>query len=115
MRKGEIKVMENEKSIYKMKRVTRQLFDGEIFAFESTVPRDPEYWKAQEGINEIEEYIREKLPDEDADMLERLNGLRLDVGEINNYALFDYGFCLGVRMMCDVFYGMEKNQREDGE
>lgn len=115
MRIGKIKAMENGKSLFKMKRVTRQLFDGEIYAFESTVPRDPEYWKAQEGIDEIEEYIRSKLLDEDAEMLKRLDGLRLDVGEINNYALFDYGFCLGVRMMCDVFYGMGENQREEGE
>lgn len=48
--------MENEKRSYRMKRVTQQLFDGEIHAFESTVPRDPEYWKALEGIDEIEDY-----------------------------------------------------------
>lgn len=107
--------MENEKRSYRMKRVTQQLFDGEIHAFESTVPRDPEYWKALKDIDEIEDYIREKLPDEDDEMLKRLDGLRLDVGSINNYTLFDYGFCLGVRMMCDVFYGMEENQREEGE
>lgn len=95
MRIGETKAMENGKSLYKMKRVTRQLFDGEIYAFESTVPHDPEYWKAQEGIDEIEEYIRSKLPDEDAEMLKRLDGLRLDVGKLIIMLCLIMGFVWG--------------------
>ena len=47
-----------------MEKITRKLFDGEIHAFETTVPQDPEYWKIQERMGEIEDYLRDKLEEE---------------------------------------------------
>lgn len=99
----------------KMERITRMLFDGEIHAFESTVPQGLEYQKIQDRYWELMEHIKGRLPKEDAGLFEEWDGLRLDSSTIHEYAFFDYGFCLGVRMMAEVFCGMDVNQRENDD
>ncbi len=97
----------------KMERVTKMLFDGEIHAFESTVPHGLEYQKIQDRFWELMEHIKGRLPEEDAELFEEWDGLRLDSSTIYEYAFFDYGFNLGVRLMAEAFCGMDANQRED--
>lgn len=94
-----------------MDKITRKLFDGEIHAFETTVPQDSEYWKIQERMGKIEEYLMDKLEEKDRKYCDEWANLRLDLANIHDFALFDYGFCLGAQLMCGVFMGIDDNQR----
>ena len=47
----------------KMERVTKMLFDGEIHAFESTVPHGLEYQKIQDRFWELMKHIKGRLPE----------------------------------------------------
>lgn len=97
----------------KMEKITKMLFDGGLHAFETTVPQGTGYQALQGRFGELKEYIRERLPKEDAELFEEWDGLRLDIATIDGYTFFDYGFCLGLRMAAEAFCGMDVNQRDE--
>lgn len=86
------------------KRITRQLFDGEIYVFEKIVPHSLEYRTVQEEKEELSKHIREQLSEGEAESFDELEKFWRDSASIENYFFFDYGFCLGVRLMAEVFY-----------
>lgn len=62
-------------------------------------------------MGKIEDYFMGKLADEDKKYCDEWANLRLDLAEIHDFALFDYGFCLGAQLMGDVFLGIDDSQR----
>lgn len=96
----------------KMEKITKMLFHGELHAFETTVPRGTGYELLHRRYMDLMEYIQMRLPEEDAELYDEWDGLRLQVAELDNYTFFDYGFCLGVRMVSEAFCGMDVNQRD---
>lgn len=111
-RMGIQKILSYRKGCLGVEKITKKLFHGEIHAFETTVPQSKEYWDIQNRMGEIEEYFRSKFTGEDEKYAEEWNNLRLSKGEIHDFALFDYGFCLGAQLMCGVFMGIDENQRD---
>lgn len=106
------KVLSYRKGCLGVEKITRKLFNGEIHAFETTVPQSKEYWDIQNRMGEIEDYFRSKFTEEDEEYSEEWNNLRLSKAEIHDFALFDYGFCLGAQLICGVFMGIDENQRD---
>lgn len=98
-----------------MKKITRKLFDGEIYALETTVPQNHEYYKIQDRMGEIEKHFTDKFSEEDEKYSAEWNDLRLMLADIHDFAFFDYGFSLGVRLACEAFVGEADNQRADEE
>lgn len=109
---GMQKVPSYRKGCLGMEKITRKLFDGEIHALETTVPQCKEYWEIQKRMGEIEEYFMSKFTEEDKKYVDEWDGLRLSKADIHDYALFDYGFCLGAQLICGVFMGIDENQRD---
>lgn len=85
-----------------MKTIIDQLYSGEIYPAEQILPTSPKYRPTSLKIGQEREELKKKLCKEDADRLEELNGLYLDICSMNCYAGFAYGLKLGAMLLTEI-------------
>ncbi len=82
-----------------MKSLIDQLYSGEIYPAEKIVPADANFQKLSKQIADERAYLKKRLDEKDADQLENLNDMYMEICSMNCYAGFSYGFRLGAKLM----------------
>ena len=90
-----------------MKNILDKLYFGCISPWEYRVNRSVEENNIENKIELEKKYFKETLSEEDYKRLSKLEDLQIEVRVFENVRSFNYGFRLGVRLMCDVFCGEE--------
>ena len=84
--------------------ILEALFNGEIYAGESIVPKSDKFRQAGAQISETMTYFEGKLGKEDYALLEQLCDNHADQSYMTSECQFQYGFTMGVLLMCEIFH-----------
>jgi len=90
-----------------MKDILHKLYFGCISPWECSVNRSVKENNIENKIELEKKYFKEILSDEDYERLNELEDLHQEVRVFENMRTFNYGFRMGVRIMCAVFCGEE--------
>ena len=85
----------------------RELFYGNIHPFERDVPKDSECDKLNKLIIRHDAALKATLDKQEAEILEKLKDALTEQSSLCECEGFINGFCLGVRIMAESFYGRE--------
>lgn len=79
------------------------LYFGNLTPWERGRSQNPAYTPTTQKISHIKEYFKKLLSPEDYLKFEEIDDLKAQTGAIEDVDLFEYGFCMGILMMIDVF------------
>ena len=85
------------------KSIMYDLYFGNLVPFERGRAQDPAYNPITRKISDITEHFQKLLSPEDYAKFEEMGNLQAQSGTIEEIDLFEYGFCMGVLVMIDVF------------
>ena len=85
------------------KSMLRDLYYGNILPWERKRVQDADYNLLIRKIEEIEVQFRNLLSPEYYEKLEEMKNLQAQAEAIEEAYLFEYAFCMGALMMCDIF------------
>jgi hypothetical protein len=85
------------------------LYYGNLVPWERGRSRDPAYTPITRKVGDIKEHFKELLSPEEYKKFEEMGDLQAEADTIEDINLFEYGFCMGVLMMIDVF-GFKENR-----
>lgn len=92
-----------------MKEITKKMFNGDINVCQSGIPWDDPAIEILAGITQgNRDYFRGKTNKEDAARFDSWIGHEDEANTLKNYMFFDYGFRMGVQLMCEVFFAEDK-------
>ena len=94
------------KEVCKMKNnILQQLYDGDMFPAERTVPKCPGYRETVHTFSDEQQHFYDTLGEEGRKRFDDLSNLRCELEGMENYASFASGFRLGVCLTVEAFTG----------
>lgn len=79
------------------------LYFGNLIPWERGRSQDPSYTPITRKISDIKVHFKGLLSVEEYSKFEEMENLQAQAGTIEDVNLLEYGFCMGVLMMIDVF------------
>ena len=86
-----------------MENILAQLYRGEYNPFEKKHEQDAAHTMALEKVDEIEEALHGKLPQELLPLFDQLKGAAMDALDAYGLYAFTKGYQMGVRLMIAAF------------
>lgn len=83
--------------------IMEALFNGELYAAERVVPKDPEYSKENHKASDLMTALNKRLSKEDFAILEELRGHISSSQCIEDEAFFKYGLAVGLVLMQEAY------------
>lgn len=88
-----------------MNNILEQLYNGEIYSSENSVPSNPQYRPLTLKISDEREVLQTKLNVEDSERLEALGEMYVENSSMYGYENFLCGFKLGASLMLEILKG----------
>lgn len=85
------------------KSILHDLYFGRLVPWEWDHTQAPGYTTLAEKVSQIGDYFEDRLSSEEYEKLEKLQDLEAELGEIANEDFFQYGLCMGILIMTEVF------------
>ena len=92
-----------------MKSILKALYTGDLNITDPVFPDDDNYRNMSRNIDDIKISLRDKLPADNADMLEKLCTLQYEIAGFDTFEGFKSGFCIGALIMLEVMTSKEAN------
>lgn len=90
------------------------LYFGNLIPWERGRAQDPAYTPITRKVSDIKVHFEKLLSPEEYKKFEEMGDLQAQYGTIEDVALFEYAFSMGVLMMIDVF-GFKENRLTERE
>lgn len=94
------------------KSILYDLYFGNLAPWERACPQDPAYKSINRKISDLKVHFRETLSADEYRRLEELDDLKERSGAFDDVDLFEYGLCMGVLLMIEVFHFKENRLTE---
>lgn len=84
------------------KSLLRQLYDGDIFPAEQSVPQVPEYRELSHKLADEKSHFREPLSNGEQERFDEMWNISSELGKLQSHEDFAQGFRLGARLMIET-------------
>ena len=94
-----------------MKSILEELYHGNVSPLERLRPTNPEYYPTNHKIEEVKQYLKGKISQDDQNRFEELEELYCRSTSIELTDMFIIGFRLAALIMTEVYSGQDKITR----